>query len=71
MVSFIVLMFEANGRLSTDDNFYSVSLSGYRILKQLCAQCIIYLTKVKTLHLNCLPSIYKIMQTKNANESVS
>ena len=30
----------------------------------------IYWTKVKTLHLNCLPSIYKIMQTKNANESV-
>ena len=26
---------------------------------------------LKTLHLNCLPSIYKIMQTKNANESVS
>ena len=31
----------------------------------------IYWTKVKKLHLNCLPSIYKIMQTKNANESVS
>ena len=31
----------------------------------------IYLTKVKTLHLNCLPSIYKVMQTKNAIESVS
>ena len=26
---------------------------------------------MKTLHLNCLPSIYKIMQTKNANENVS
>ena len=31
---------------------------------------IIYRTKVKTLHLNCLPSVYKIMQTKSANESV-
>ena len=31
----------------------------------------IYWTKVKTLHLNCLPSIYKIMQTKIANENVS
>ena len=27
--------------------------------------------KVKTLYLNCLPSIYKIMQTKNAIESAS
>ena len=25
---------------------------------------------MKTLHPNCFPSIYKIMQTKNANESV-
>ena len=31
----------------------------------------LYWTKVKTLRLNCLPSIYKIMQTKNAIESAS
>ena len=31
----------------------------------------IYWTKVKTLHLNCLPSIYEILQTKNAIESAS
>ena len=30
-----------------------------------------YRTKVEKLYLNCLTSIYKIMQTKNANKSVS
>ena len=32
---------------------------------------IIYWTKVKTLHLNCLPFICKMMQASKANESVS
>ena len=31
----------------------------------------IYLTKVKTLHLNCLLFIYKLMQASKANESLS
>ena len=31
----------------------------------------LYWTKVKMLHLNCLPFIYKMMQASKANESVS
>ena len=31
----------------------------------------LYWTKVKTLHLNCLPFIYKLMQASKANESVT
>ena len=33
--------------------------------------CTYILNKSETLHLNCLPSVYKIMQTKNAIKSVS
>ena len=31
----------------------------------------IYLTNVKTLHLNCLPFVYKMMQASKASESIS
>ena len=64
MVSFIVLMSEANGRLSTDDNFYSVSLSGYRILKQLCAQCIIFKSNNRGSY-SCRPLIKSAYQKIN------